>query len=687
MKPRHLLCVAALALSAALAACSSVKTEAPPPVAASAPSPKIPPWGFDLEGRDVAVKPGDDFFEYAGGVWMKKNQIPDDRTRWGAFDQLRAAAEEDVRVIADEAGKKNAAPGTNDQKVGDYYKAFMDVDAIEKLGLAPAKVGLDRIAAAKTHEDIAALIHSPDISSDGPINLYIYLDAKNPDRYVVNVTQSGLSLPDREYYLNKKFAEIVGQFGAHVERMMTLAGDKNAKAEAKTIIALETAIAKQHWAIEKRRDVIATYNLMSVAALKKRAPAYPWDAAFAAAKLSGQTEVNVNELSAIPPLATTFRKTPVATWRVYLKYHYLNANAAFLPKAFDEESFAFYGKTLNGQPKQRDRWKRAVASLNGALGEAVGPSYVEKHFPPEAKAKMDALVENLRKGYAAHIKALPWMTEDTKKVALEKLAAFRPKIGYPSKWRSFDGLEVKPGEALANHERSAAFEWQYELSKLGKPSDREIWQMTPQTVNAYYEPTFNEIVFPAAILQPPFFDPNADPAVNYGGIGGVIGHEMGHGFDDQGAKQDAKGILRTWWKKEDEDAFAKLTAGLATQYSTFEPLPGIKINGELTLGENIGDLGGLTMAREAYLISLNGAPPPVLDGVTADQRFFYGWAQVWRGLIRDPALRNQILSDPHSPQEYRVNGVVRNIDAWYDAFSVKPGDKLYLAPDKRVKIW
>ncbi|MEJ0022037.1 MAG: M13 family metallopeptidase [Alphaproteobacteria bacterium] len=300
---------------------------------------------------------------------------------------------------------------------------------------------------------------------------------------------------------------------------------------------------------------------------------------------------------------------------------------------------------------------------------------------------MDALVENLRKGYAAHIKALPWMTEDTKKVALEKLAAFRPKIGYPSKWRSYDGLEVKPGEALANRERSAAFEWQYDLDKLGKPSDREVWQMTPQTVNAYYEPTFNEIVFPAAILQPPFFDPNADPAVNYGGIGGVIGHEMGHGFDDQGAKQDAKGILHTWWKKEDEDAFAKLTGSLADQYSLFEPLPGIKINGQLTLGENIGDLGGLTMAREAYLISLNGAPPPVIDGVTADQRFFYGWAQVWRSLIRDPALRNQILSDPHSPSEYRVNGVVRNIDAWYDAFGVKPGDKLYLAPDKRVKIW
>jgi predicted metalloendopeptidase len=618
---------------------------------------------------------------------MKNNQIPDDRTRWGVFDQLRAAAEEDVRVIAEDAAKKNAAPGANDQKISDYYKAFMDVDAIEKQGLAPAQGGLDRIAAAKTHADIAALIHSPTISSDGPVGLYIYLDAKNPDRYIVNVTQSGLSLPDREYYLNKKFTEIVGQYRDHVARTLTLAGDKNARANARTIVALETAIARQHWEIAKRRDVVATYNLMKVDDLKKRAPGYPWAAAFASAKLSGQTEVNVNELSAVPLLARTFRRTPVATWKIYLKYHYLNANAAVLPKAFDDENFAFYGKTLNGQPKQRDRWKRAVASLNGALGEAVGPTYVEKHFPPDAKAKMDALVENLRKGYGARIKTLPWMTEDTKKVALEKLATFRPKIGYPSKWRSYEGLEVKPGEAFANRARSGEFEWQYDLDKLGKPSDREVWQMTPQTVNAYYESTFNEIVFPAAILQPPFFDPNAEPAVNYGAIGGVIGHEMGHGFDDQGAKSDAKGILRTWWKKEDEDAFAKLTAGLATQYSAFEPLPGIKINGQLTLGENIGDLGGLSIAREAYLISLGGQPPATIDGVTADQRFFYGWAQVWRSLIRDPALRNQILSDPHSPAEYRVNGVVRNIDAWYDAFGVKEGDKLYLPPEKRVKIW
>jgi predicted metalloendopeptidase len=452
-------------------------------------------------------------------------------------------------------------------------------------------------------------------------------------------------------------------------------------------MALETAIAKDTWEIAKRRERDLTYNLLSVDEVKKRAAAYPWDAALKAQGLDGQKEINVNELSGIPPLAKLFRATPIATWKTYLAYHYLSAHAPLLPKAFDDENFNFYGHILNGQPVQRDRWKRAVQALNGALGEAVGEVYVARHFPPDAKAKMDALVENLRKAYGEHIKSLTWMSEETKKAALEKLAAFRPKIGYPSKWRSYAGLDVKAGDAFGNDARSAKFEWAYERDKLGKPSDREIWEMTPQTVNAYYNSTFNEIVFPASILQAPFFDPNADAAVNYGGIGGVIGHEMGHGFDDQGAKSDAKGVLRNWWTKTDETAFKKLTGSLDDQYSAFSPLPGVNVNGKLTLGENIGDLGGLTMAHVAYELSLNGKPAPVLDGVTGEQRFFLGWAQVWRQLARDEYTRNQVMSDPHSPAEYRVNGVVRNVDAWYDAFGVKEGDKLYLAPDKRVKIW
>jgi putative endopeptidase len=677
MRSMLVLC-AALAL---LGACDK-KVEAPKAA-------KIAPWGFDLAGRDETVKPGDDFFRYSGGGWLKTHEIPADRVRWGVFDELRAQAEVDVRDIAAEAAKSTAPAGGNDQKIADFYGAFLNTGAIEQAGMAAAKPGLDKIAAAKTHEDIAGLIGAPDMGLDGPIGVYITLDEKNPDRYLVGITQAGLSLPDREYYL-KTGADMVSvrsDFRAHVANLMKLAGAQNPGGEAGKLVALETSIAKLHWEIAKRRERELTYNLLTLDALKKTAPAYPWDSAFAASKLTGQTEFVVAELSAIGPLAKLFRATPVELWKSYLSYKYLVHNASVLPKAIDDEVFDFYAHKLNGQPQQRDRWKRAVAALNGSLGEAVGPIYVKKHFPPEAKAKMDALVENLRKGYAAHIKTLTWMSPETKTVALEKLAAFRPKIGYPSKWRSFGGLEVKANDAFGNVARSAAFEWQYEIDKLGKPSDREVWEMFPQTVNAYYNPVFNEIVFPAAILQAPFFDANADPAVNYGGIGGVIGHEMGHGFDDQGAKSDAKGVLRTWWKKEDEDAFKKLTAGLASQYNEYEPLKGLHVNGQLTLGENIGDLGGLTMAHEAYLISLDGKPAPALDGLTGDQRFFHGWGQVWRTLNRDQSLRNQIMSDPHSPGEQRVNGVVRNIDAWYDAFGVKEGDKLYLPPEKRVKIW
>jgi putative endopeptidase len=397
--------------------------------------------------------------------------------------------------------------------------------------------------------------------------------------------------------------------------------------------------------------------------------------------------VIVRESTAMPKLAEIFAATPVGTWKPYLTYHYLRAMADVLPSELDREVFDFAGRTLNGQPEQRERWKRAVSAVNGALGEAVGELYVARYFRPKAKAAMDLLVENLRKGYAARIQSVDWMTPETKKVALEKLAAFRPKIGYPPKWKNYGKLAIAGGDAFGNSTRSQVWRHEYSRAKLGKRSDRDEWFMTPQTVNAYYNPTFNEIVFPAAILQPPFFDAEADAAVNYGGIGGVIGHEMGHGFDDQGAKSDARGVLRTWWGPADVAAFKKRTDALADQYATFEPLPGIRINGRLTLGENIGDLGGLTVAHAAYQIALGGQPSPVIDGMTGDQRFFLSWAQVWRSLQRDPALRNQVLTDPHSPAMYRVNGVVRNMDAWYAAFGVREGDALYLPPEKRVRIW
>ena len=654
-----------------------------------AAGPQFGSFGIDLAARDPAVKPGNDFFRYVDGHWLATEKIPADRTTWGSFGILREQSDSDLKAIIEAAAAADASQGSNEQKIGDYYKTFLDTDHIDQLGLAPAKAGLAEIAALKTHEQVAALIASPAMPLDGPIGYGISLDEKNPDRYIVEIGQAGLSLPDREYYLktDPQFADIRAKFLAHVEKMLALAGHKDAKAEAAQILAVETSIAKLHWEVAKRRERDLTYNLMTIASLEKDAPAYPWAAALRAAGLSGAQEVVVAEWSAVPPLGQLFKDTPVSTWRTYLTYQYLTGEAAVLPKAFDDENFDFYGHILNGQPQQRERWKRAVQATNSALGEAVGKLYVEKKFPPASKAAMETLVENLRKGYAQHIASVPWMTAETRQVALQKLAAFRPKIGYPSKWRDYSKLEVKRGDAFGNFKRAQLFEWNRRLSRLNKPTDRDEWGMTPQTVNAYYNSVFNEVVFPAAILQPPFFDPKADPAVNYGGIGAVIGHEMGHGFDDQGAKSDAKGVLRTWWKPEDVDAFKKRTDALAEQYSQFEPLKGLHVNGRLTLGENIGDLGGVTIAHDAYLISLNGAPAPVIDGYTADQRFFFSWAQIWRTLDRDEAVRNQVLTNPHSPGQYRVNGVVRNVDAWYTAFGVKPGDKLYLPPDQRVHIW
>ncbi len=659
--------------------------------ASSSPSdkPQFGSFGIDLNAEDRAVNPGDDFFRYVNGHWLASTQIPADRANWGSFYILGEQANVDVRAIIEKAAAAHAPIGTNRQKIGDFYNAFLDTTKIEALGLKPAKAALDAIANLQTHAQVAALMSSPGMPLDGPISYGITLDEKNPDRYIVGIGQSGHSLPDREYYLKSdpQFVDIRAKFLTHVEKMLSLAGHQDAKAEAAQILELETKIAKLHWDVAKRRERDLTYNLMTVASLEKDAPDYPWHASFESSGLKDLKQVVVNEWSAVPPLAKLFTDTPVSSWKTYLTYQYLTGEAAYLPQAFDQENFDFYGRILSGQPEQRERWKRAVQATNSALGEAVGQLYVEEKFPPSSKAAMQTLVENLRRAYAQHIASVPWMTPETRKLALEKLAAFRAKIGYPDKWRDYAKLEIVPGDAFGNHRRAEMFEWNRELERLNKPTDRDEWQMTPQTVNAYYLPTFNEIVFPAAILQPPFFDPKADPAVNYGAIGAVIGHEMGHGFDDQGAKSDAKGVLRTWWKTEDIDAFKKRTEALADQYGQFEPLKGLHLNGHLTLGENIGDLGGVTMSHDAYLLSLNGAPAPVIDGYTADQRFFMGWAQVWRTLDREEALRNQVMTNPHSPGQYRVNGVVRNVDAWYTAFNVKPDNKLYLPPDRRVHIW
>jgi putative endopeptidase len=650
--------------------------------------PQIGAWGYDLGSRDASVKPGNDFYRYSIGHWLESNEIPPDRTSWSTFAVLANEAEQRLRDIV-EALPPDAPAGSNEQKVRDMYRAYLDTDAIERAGLTPLKPMLAAVAAVRTHEDVAKLLGRPDLPLRSPIREGVTIDAKNPDRYIVSVGQGGLGLPEREYYLKQEatFADIRTKYTAHIERMLTLAGEKNAAAQAKSILELETEIAKLHWPIAKRRERDLTYNLRSRDELNKLAPDYPWGAQLSSGGIDTQHDYIVRELDAVEALGKLFRKTPVERWRSYMTYHLLEGSADVLPKAFDDERFAFYGHTLNGQPQQRDRWKRAIDAVDNGLGEALGQLYVAKWFPPDSKAKMVTLVENMRAAYGERIKHLPWMTDATKKVALEKLAAFRPKIGYPDKWRDYSSLEIRPGDAFGNSVRASVFDWQRDVKRLNQPTDRSEWGMTPQTVNAYYNPTFNEVVFPAAILQPPYFDPNADAAVNYGAIGGVIGHEMGHGFDDQGSKSDARGVLRTWWAAEDTEAFKKLVDRLAAQYDGYTALPGLNVNGRLTLGENIGDLGGLSVAYEAYHISLQGKSPPVLDGLTGDQRFFLSWAQAWRNLTRDERLRTQVMSDPHSPPRFRVNGVVRNMDQWYAAFDVKPGDQLYLAPEQRVHIW
>jgi putative endopeptidase len=651
--------------------------------------PLLGTFGFDTAGRDMSVRPGDNFFQHGGGFWMQNNQIPRDRSRWGAFDKLGAKAESDVRAIIDELSAKTSANGTIEQKIGDFYRSYMDTAAIDAAGLAPLKAELDLIAAATTHNDIAAIFGKDDLPTPSPIQWGVGLDDGNPDRYIVTIGHGGLGLPERDYYLkdDARFKELREKYPVHIAKMLTLAGVSDANAKAATIMALETEIAKLHWIITDRRNSTKTYNLKKRAELETIAPDFPWAVGLGASGFNDIGDCVVSELSAMAPLATLFKNTPVETWKTYLSYHLIANTAGMLPKAIDDERFEFFGKTLAGQRQQRDRWKRATQAINGALGEGIGQVYVQRHFSPRAKTQMLELVENLRKAFDIRISGLTWMSPATKVAAKRKLATFNPKIGYPDNWRDYSKLEVKAGDPIGNARRVQAFNAAQDLEDLGKKTDKTRWFMTPQTVNAYYNPIFNEIVFPAAILQPPFFDENADPAVNYGAIGGVIGHEMGHGFDDQGAKYDENGVLRDWWSAADVAAFNALADKMKLQYSGFEPLPGLKLNGALGIGENIGDHCGVVVGHVAYKLSLNGQPAPVLEGLTGDQRFYLAWSQVWRGLYREEAMRNQVQTGPHSPPEFRVNGTVQNVDGWYQAFNVRPGDKLYVAPNKRVRIW
>ena len=677
--------------AAVLAGCAvtlAAAAAAPKVHSGGAAQAQIGSFGLDLAGGDPSVKPGDDFARYANGHWLDTTQIPPDRSSWGSFAMLRERSLQQVREIL-EALPADSPPGSNKQKLRDLYRSYLDTDAIEHAGLAPAKSVLDAIAAARTPEDIAGFMTRADLRLVAPLRIDIDADEKDPDHYMVALRQGGLGLPDRDYYLKDDavYKELRAKYAAHIERLLTLAGQADAAHAASSIIELETRVAAAHWPRAKTRERDLTYNPYTREALAAYAPGFPWPQLLAAAGLESQPRFIVFEPDAVQALGALFKEVPVARWREYLTYHYLVGNAAVLPKAFDDEVFDFYGRILHGRQEQQARWKRAVAAVDAGLGEAAGELYVQRYFPPSSKAQMLELVENLRASYREHIEKLPWMSADTKKVALEKLAAFHPKIGYPDKWRDYSALEIRSGEGFGNLTRAAAFDWQRQVNRLGGPTDRGEWGMTPQTINAYYNATFNEVVFPAAILQPPFFDPHADAAVNYGAVGGVIGHEMGHGFDDQGSKSDARGVLHTWWLPEDTDAFHARVDHLAAQYDTYSVLPGLNINGRLTLGENIGDLGGLSVANDAYHRALHGKAAPLLAGLSGDQRFFLSWAQVWREKQRDEDLRSQVTSDPHSPAGFRINGVVRNIDAWYAAFDVRTGEKLYLPPQERVRIW
>jgi predicted metalloendopeptidase len=650
---------------------------------------EIGPWGVDLTVIDPQVTPGDDFYRHVNGRWLRSFTIPADRTNYGSFSALADQAEQQVLEIIEEAAGRRAPRGSSAQKIGDLYTSFMSADLVEQRGLTPLQDVLDEIAAAQTHEDVLRVIARTDAATGGPVAAAVDVDFMNPDRYVLYVSHAGLGLPDRDYYLSDaaRFSDIRAAYEQHIAAMFGLAGVGEGAAKAQGIVALETRIAEAHWERARRRDRDLTYNLMSVDELAAYAPGLDWRLLLDEAGLAEVEEVVAREKDSFPQIAAIFAETPVEVWRDYLSFHVLSAHAPYLPAAFEEEDFAFFGRTLTGQPEQRARWRRGVELVDQSLGFEVGRIYVERHFPPEAKAEMEILVANLTEAFSARLDGLDWMTEETKDEARDKLASFTTKIGYPDEWEDYSALEVERDDLIGNVRRVHAWAWTDMISKLGGPIDEHEWLMTPQTVNAYYSPNRNEIVFPAAILQAPFFDLNADDAVNYGAIGAVIGHEIGHGFDDQGRKSDGRGVLRDWWTASDAAAFEAKATALGGQYAAYEPVPGHTLNAELTMGENIGDLGGVTMALEAYRMSLEGRAAPVLDGYTGEQRFFMSWAQVWRRLYRAEELLNRLSTDTHSPSEFRTNGVVRNIDAWYEAFDVKPDSALYLEPGVRVSIW
>ncbi len=649
--------------------------------------------GVDLSFVDANARPQDDLFGHVNGRWLADYEIPPDRATDGAFRALYDRAEEQVRDLIEEASRQGAAAGTDEQRIGDLYGSFLDEQAVERRGLAPLLEELALIDDCADPVALAAVIGALQRTGvGGGVAFYVDTDAKNSARYLVHFSQSGIGLPDESYFREEQHAAVLAAYPAHIARMFGLVFGGDHADTAARIVALESKLAAAHWDVVKRRDADLTYNLRTFAGLGDEAAGFDWTgwAAALGGSADALTEVVVRQPDYLSAFAALWDSEDIEDWKRWARWRVIRARAAWLTDDLVAADFDFYGRLLTGAEQIRERWKRAVSLVEGLLGDAVGRLYVQRHFPPGAKARIDALVDNLKAAYRLSISELDWMTPQTRERALTKLEKFTAKVGYPAKWRDYSALVIDRNDLYGNYQRGYAVNHDRELAKLGGPVDRDEWFMTPQTVNAYYNPGMNEIVFPAAILQPPFFDAEADDAANYGGIGSVIGHEIGHGFDDQGAKYDGDGNLVDWWTDDDRTEFGARTTALIEQYDAYTPraLDGAyHVNGAFTVGENIGDLGGLSIALLAYQLSLNGEPAPVIDGLTGVQRVFYGWAQVWRTKSRDAEAIRRLAVDPHSPPEFRCNGVIRNMDAFYDAFDVTEGDALYLEPAQRVRIW
>ncbi len=647
--------------------------------------------GIDLENMDPAVRAQDDFYLHVNGGWLKTHEIPPEKTAIGSFYDLRDKADEDVKALIEEAAaKQQLEPGSDEQKVADMYRSWMDTDRLNALGLKPIEGDLQAIGQLAGVADVARWMGEQQ-AQGGPtaLQFYVGVDAKDSGHYAAHVWQGGLGLPDRDYYLadTPRKKELREQYRQHIARMFQLAGLPEPEKSAQQIMDLETAIARLHWTRVQSRDSEKRYNKFTLDALKAQAPDFDWDAWLQGLGVQNLPAIIVNQPDFVQGFGKLLKETPMASIHSWLRWQLLNDAANALSEEIDNANFEFYGKVLSGQQAQKPRWKRGVRVVNHTLGEIIGKLYVARHFKPEAKARMRALVENLRKAYGESIDELEWMSAETKEKAKAKLAAFTPKIGYPDRWKDYSALEIRADDLIGNLRRAAQVEHQQDVEKIGQEIRTWEWGMTPQTVNAYYSPTRNEIVFPAAILQPPFFNMEADDAVNYGGIGAVIGHEMGHGFDDQGSRYDGEGNLQNWWTEQDLQEFKQRTARLVEQYNGYYPFPDVHVNGELTLGENIGDLAGVTIALKAYRMALNGKEAPVIDGLTGMQRFFMGFGQIWRNKKREETLRNGLTTDPHSPGHFRANGPLSNVPEFYETFDVKPGDKMYIPPEERVKIW